>query len=458
MNFDLDIKNYDKGELQKLLKLGETYSNSDVERSCNMLQQRIADNSEIDLLLKSRVNNFLTSAKNILVVLDISSGNSNPTNSHLLPSQVVQENGHMIVQPQFNGQKINYNLSANLMDGRFNPLFKKSVTKMLTIDSKFRDNYFRTSASDFRVNLPMSFNKVINMSVTEVELPLTFYAISRKYGNDYFWICVKEKGDATNLHEGWYFIRIPEGNYNHEEIIRVLNTQLTELAKDSTPAEAIGKYFQFKINLSQAGSGDGKTILAGATAAAADPRHPNTAVDISIELYFNKQPHKVNGKPSPTNFVSEIAKNSSPPFDPTPLPLKLGWNLGFRFGDYKNPAAAAGSPPSAFVSQGLYEALGPRYIYLVVDDYNNNVNNSHFAAFNSSILNKNILARISIQGSVYSILSDASLVLKAIPREYFGPIDIQKLQIQLLDEYGRVLDLNNMDFSFALKMECMYNN
>ena len=74
------------------------------------------------------------------------------------------------------------------------------------------------------------------------------------------------------------------------------------------------------------------------------------------------------------------------------------------------------------------------------------------------ILNKNILARISIQGSVYSILSDSSLVLKAIPREYFGPIDIQKLQIQLLDEYGRVLDLNNMDFSFALKMECMYNN
>ena len=449
MNFDLDIKNYDKGELQKLLKLGETYSNSDVERSCNMLQQRIADNSEIDLLLKSRVNNFLTSAKNILVVLDISSGNSNPTNSHLLPSQVVQENGHMIVQPQFNGQKINYNLSANLMDGRFNPLFKKSVTKMLTIDSKFRDNYFRTSASDFRVNLPMSFNKVINMSVTEVELPLTFYAISRKYGNDFFWICVKDKTSASNLHEGWYFIRIPEGNYNHEEIIRVLNTQLTELAKHSgTTAKSIGEYFKFKINLSQAGSGDGKTILAGVK-----------DKNISIELYFNKQPDKVNGKPSPTKFVSATIV---PPFDPTPLPLKLGWNLGFRFGDYKNPGqVAVGEPPaipSAFISQGLYEALGPRYIYLVVDDYNNNVNNSHFAAFNSSILNKNILARISIQGSVYSILSDSSLVLKAIPREYFGPIDIQKLQIQLLDEYGRVLDLNNMDFSFALKMECMYNN
>lgn len=386
----------------------------------------------------------------------------NPTNSHLLPSQVVQENGHMIVQPQFNGQKINYNLPANLMDGRFNPLFKKSVTKMLTIDSKFRDNYFRTSSSDFRVDLPMAFNKVIKMSLTEVELPLTFYAISRKHGNDFFWIYVMNNDGNNNhgnnnLESGWYFIRIAEGNYNHEGIINVLNEQLTEAKTDTDgcPAQSISDYFKFKINLSSTGSGDGKTLLAGVERDTPCP--PATA---SIELYFNKQPHKVNGKPSKTMYVRSNP-DFSPPFDPTPLPLKLGWNLGFRFGDYKNPAVIETETPaipSAFISQGLYEAMGPRYIYLVVDDYNNNVNNSHFAAFNSSILNKNILARISIQGSVFSILSDASLGLKAIPREYFGPIDIQKLQIQLLDEYGRILDLNNMDFSFALKLECLYNN
>ena len=181
-----------------------------------------------------------------------------------------------------------------------------------------------------------------------------------------------------------------------------------------------------------------------------------------LELYFNRQQHVATntGKPSSTQYVGPAA--AEPPFDTTPLPLKLGWNLGFRFGEYNNPgqpaAGTQAATPSAFISQGLYEAMGPRYVYLVVDDYNNNVNNSYFAAFNSSILNKNILARISVQGSVYSILSDASLALKAIPREYFGPIDIQKLQIQLLDEYGRILDLNNMDFSFALKLECLYNN
>ena len=439
MNFDLDIKNYDKIELQKLLKLGDSYSNSDVERSCNMLQQRIADNSDIELLLKSRVNNFLTSAKNILVIVD--SSTNNPTNSHLLPNTIVQENSHMIIQPTFGGDKINYNLPADLMEGRFNPLYKKSVFKNLTIDSKFRDNYFRTSSSDFRVNLPMTLNKVVKMSVTEVELPLTFYAISRKRGNDFFWIHVTNNG-GSNLAEGCYFIRIPEGNYNHEEIIRVINNQLDKthgIPIDITVV--INKYYRFKINLSSAGSGDGRTLLAGVDGAV-------TQNFPSVALYFNKQAL------SPTSLTTFVT--TEPPFDPTPLPLKLGWNLGFRFGDYTNPAKV--HAPSAFVSQGLYEAMGPRYVYLVVDDYNNNVNNSYFAAFNSSILNKNILARISIHGSVFSIMSDSSLILKSLPRQYFGPIDIQKLQIQLLDEYGRILDLNNMDFSFALKLECLYSN
>ena len=38
-------------------------------------------------------------------------------------------------------------------------------------------------------------------------------------------------------------------------------------------------------------------------------------------------------------------------------------------------------------------------------------------------------------------------------REYFGPVDIQRLTIQLKDEFGRIIDLNNMDWSFTLAFE-----
>ena len=133
----------------------------------------------------------------------------------------------------------------------------------------------------------------------------------------------------------------------------------------------------------------------------------------------------------------------------TPLPLKLGWTLGFRNGFYINN--------STYVSEGVVDLLGPRYIYLVVDDHNNNVNNNFYSAFTSSILNNNILARISMNANFFDILGQNNLSLITTPREYYGPVDIQKMNIQLLDEYGRVLDINNMDYSFCLTFKSVYD-
>jgi hypothetical protein len=133
----------------------------------------------------------------------------------------------------------------------------------------------------------------------------------------------------------------------------------------------------------------------------------------------------------------------------TPLPLKFGWMLGFRNGIYVNNLN--------YVSEGVTDVTGPRYLYLVVDDHNNNVNNGFYSAFNSSLLNNNILARISLQSNFFSVQLSNNLSIVTNPREYFGPVNIQNLSIQLLDEYGRVIDLNNMDYSFCLTMTTAYD-
>ena len=132
----------------------------------------------------------------------------------------------------------------------------------------------------------------------------------------------------------------------------------------------------------------------------------------------------------------------------TPLPLKLGWKLGFRNGIYENN--------TTYVSEGVVSLGGPQYMYLVIDDHNNNVNNNFYGIFNSSLLNKNILARIAQSNPPYStVFSENNYV--SYPRFYYGPVNIQNLSIQLLDEYGRIVDLNNMDFSFCLSLETVYN-
>lgn len=42
-------------------------------------------------------------------------------------------------------------------------------------------------------------------------------------------------------------------------------------------------------------------------------------------------------------------------------------------------------------------------------------------------------------------------------RIYFGPTNISRLNIRLLDEFGRVVDLNNGDYSFTLEVEILYD-
>ena len=100
---------------------------------------------------------------------------------------------------------------------------------------------------------------------------------------------------------------------------------------------------------------------------------------------------------------------------------------------------------------------GPRYFYLAVDDFNNNHNNSLFyTAFNSSVLNKSILGRFPLNTSLYSMLLQNNTNVVVLRREYFGPVTIRNLKIELIDEFGRTVDLNYMDFSFSLILTIAY--
>ena len=149
------------------------------------------------------------------------------------------------------------------------------------------------------------------------------------------------------------------------------------------------------------------------------------------------------------NFNLTFDGNS---IDNTPLPLKLGWILGFRQGEYK-------SNKGQVVSEGQFDGYGPRYLYLAIDDYNHNTMADHYSALNSSLINKKIIA-------CYSLLSNSDKPngqdsnyyskMASFIRQYTGPVNINRLKIQLLDEYGRILDLNSMDYSFILKFKSLY--
>jgi hypothetical protein len=80
-----------------------------------------------------------------------------------------------------------------------------------------------------------------------------------------------------------------------------------------------------------------------------------------------------------------------------------------------------------------------------------------FGMFSKSILGDNILAIIPVTSNSFNICFDNGVNLLEKKREYYGPVNIQRLKIQLLNQYGEILNLNNMDFSFSLEFEIGYD-
>ena len=412
MSFDLDINNYTQNELAEMLELPSNYDNNILEMKLTKLRENIINNAMVNKDVQNNTINFLVKVKNVLIKGTSEKSDQNTfltekfaqlynSNYELKTSNLEDINEHMVqVRPM---KPFLRSDPGEFFPGLINPIRKSTIRQNLNIDSRFRENYYSTAASNFQVTLPMNFDNVLRMQLTAIELPITYYNVSKQYGNNFFQITVNT---STAI------VSIPDGNYTGDGIVNALNNELTILAGDFAKV-----LFLLNIN-SNSGSGQ---MMVG-------PKTGETITALALNFQTDR---------------SGYDDNSSP------LPLKFGWTLGFRNGKYINNLN--------YVSEGVVDMTGPRYVYLVIDDHNNNVNNGFYSAFNSSMLNNNILARISLQSRTFDVQITNNLNIITTPREYFGPVKLQNMTIQLLDEYGRILDLNNMDFSFCVTLITAYD-
>ena len=420
MNFDLNIENYTPQELIEMFDLPPNYDSNILNSKESKLRENIINNREIDNITQQKTLNFLVEAKKIILnKKDEKNNNTNllerayHTNFSLKSTELESTSEHMV---QVRGETPYISsVPSEYSPGIINPLSRKTTLKNLNIDSRFRDNYYGTSPSNFNVKLPVMFTDVVTMTINAIELSTSYYSVSKQYGNNYFSVIVNGVIGVVNL---------PEGNYSQKGIMECINTQLKTLV-DLEPDFA---NVVFAINL-------GNDITGNVTGSAQTIAgfNGNQSPSSTLELNFQLDRKGIDDRN-------------------TPLPLKFGWLVGFRNGVYTNNVN--------YVSEGLIDVSGPKYIYLVVDDYNTSVNNNFYSAFNSSLLNKNILARISVQTNQFNpfnLLEQNNLANITTPRQYFGPVNIQALTVQLLDEYGRILQMNNMDFSFCLTLTTLYD-
>jgi hypothetical protein len=432
-NLDLDINNYTVTDLERFFKLKpkSKYTASDIELKEYQIREQLLGSGHINKKFKRDLIEFLTTAKQYLTFIKCDNNQvptTIPKNYKLDPSatplskEPPSRSEELTARPEI--QYINAQ-NSDYFPGVLNPLNTRVITKCVNIDTRFRENLYTTQSSDFTLQLPTKLNKVVSMQLSSLELPVSFYGISSAYGNNYLNITVNY--NSFDLVESGInserTLIIPDGNYNATDLVDIINKLLCPLNEDETIVNTtdIFSYIQLELDLTTNGSGTGKVTIKAKGEFAELINH--------FTIDFTKDINRLN--------------------DTTNLFTKIGWNLGFIKPLYQGN--------KVYIADTIIEPATIRYIYLAIDDFNNSSNNHFISVFNKSMMNPNILARISIKGSYFSLIMESDFNIVTEPRKYFGPVDLQRLRIRLLDEHGRVLNMNNSNFSFCLDLKMLYD-
>lgn len=379
---------------------------------------------------------------------------------------------------------------------------KPDKTKYINVDTRFREDYASrdpyplskcsegvcgetqtpnpsfnyTAEVNHNIYIPERINEVKSMKVKSVEIPCTFYNVSNAIGNNSFKIInntvafdssnseivnVATEDDVSlqnsvnpsvtfmgaadasgNANITYYVdtIVIPDGQYTSTELKNAINTQIQLLDRIDQTGDPIT-------------TADTNDLVFDITTTTLGTKALMYSTGSNMTVDFSSDDMGVSNIQSFTN--------------------SLGWMLGFRSASinveydllyetgYAARASTTGYGPDGqpvISAPSMVNMNVPRYLYLAVDEYNNKGNQRSFITpLMNSLINKNIIGRISIDNANYGFgnLLTASLengLLHSDTRTYTGKSDLFKMNVKLLYENGRIVSLNGVDFSFLLEV------
>ena len=443
-----DVNNYTVVELSKMIGIKEELSEKEVKSRCNHLITTFTKSN-------SSTNNTTTYTEFI-----------NNIQKHLLDYIQHKSLGYNSTLETMYNQEDSKNMKVALSDNIvnapiraystlfpksvINPVYKETVTQLVSIDSIFRERTdelnninFYQSSSNFQYKFANPVKNVVSMKITTIEVPVVWYLFNE--GNNTFTIETKNNPDGVTP-DTIHTIVIPVGSYSNSVLITVMNNIFTNIGDGL-------EYIIFGVddNTGKSFFRAKKSGYDDATTGLNDPylTVPNPVNPFMFNIYFYK------------DFTKLCEKKTLKEYD------SIGWLLGFRsvsysvkkddliYDYYTNGTAYI--LYNYLISEGAYGTSAPNYFFVDVDDFNNNYKSSGIIADNNNhVLSNTILGRISIPNPANTILfSNASDGVFKM-REYFGPITITRLDLKLLDRFGNLINLQNNDWSVSLEFTILY--
>jgi hypothetical protein len=173
---------------------------------------------------------------------------------------------------------------------------------------------------------------------------------------------------------------------------------------------------------------------------------------LKLPTYFSPDlPYTCTTPAQQGNNLTQILfeANTQSLFDTQTTPTSNGLLIASKYNqEYTNTQTSLPSAPRTLTQSQLY----------TINEINKNRNNTT-NYLSKSPTSSDILAMIPIKTSGISsgtILVEFSGSLQDNIRNYFGPVNIDRMAVQLLDDKGNVINLNGTDWCVTLICECLY--
>lgn len=413
-----------------------------------------------------------------------------------------------------------------------NPNLKNTITRFVNLDSQFRQytGGLESTSTDYTLDLSDTLKDAISLRLYSYQIPYNWYAIDRAYGNTCLWI---EDGSNNVL------VSVPSGNYTPSQFVTELTNSFNTAGFYNYPSGGPVSYnsnnaritlslnntdFSGNIivddeiyNLQFTVTSETKIIFYDFTATLqcnkncfSKSQHflnntlgwvmgyrvpyiyvldgsgntANSNLDLNGPKYLilviddYNQNHVNNGLVSitqlsntlklPTYFSLDLPYTCATPaqqgnnltqilfeantqslFDSQSTPTSNGLLIAGKYNqEYTNTQTSLQSAPRTLTQSQLY----------TINEINKNRNNTT-NYLSKSPTSSDILAMIPIKTSAVStgtILVEFSGSLQDNIRNYFGPVNIDRMAVQLLDDKGNVINLNGTDWCVTLICECLY--
>lgn len=497
---DTNVENYTISELQTLFGTDDNTSDSEINNAATKIikKMKAEGKSEIATFIeqaRDKLLNYFITISDALLNEDetineqydttTTLGNwwqhqypqqpNNPIQNQKLTDRRQKVQFFDTTHQQMNREELGINQSFNIpvVQGTINPNQQNLTSRIVCIDSQYRQNILPysnnpnspTYNTDYTLDLSDPLTNVTSLKLYSIQIPTTWYTFDHSIGNT----CLEYISGGTST-----IIDISDGNYSVADLSNVLNPLFVANSlqlKFTGPLPYTGK-----ISFQNTGGLDASMIFYSGSG-------------------LCKQACGVGAK---------INQN-------------LGWNLGFRIQPDSNGIIAITIPAGQTIQSDVpADTYGSKYFILVVDDFNNNhLNNGlvnivdtttklnvpdYFNAKDVECNNQNqpfmvrTAPRTLTQAQLYTVneiitnrkqttnrtsAPTTTDVLAVIPiqlvntfrpgpyvqfgqalqaniRTYFGPVNIDRLRVRLIDDKGNLVNLHDNDWSFTMVVEELY--